>query len=414
MHSGYNVLYDMLKLRLLSLLRYGFLTSLTLLAMLWSVSLYIGDTYVNRIVMWCVALFYFAEIVLSGRLKHWSWSNEKWTFVAFIAFFAIMPTVSLIAGGDMTSRIFVRYGLEQRYSFLMFGLMGILGLPEDINLKWVAYGLVVFPALMVIRILSGMNMQTDFASSFNDARMHFFNDHMKANAAFNLALVAYALIFVNGKLKEQLIFGILTIPSFLALCITDGRIGFITMLLTLMTFSITSVWKWRRRMLYWLIPVMILCIAGLVGSHPRMAWLQGEPRLKVWNVAFNMMEEKPLGWGFAEGRQTFVDRCFETIDCWFVPDEIRNTDKKYMFHPHNAFIEEQLSDGPIGVLLFLACLVLPLFLFRNREYLFAVELIYIVQYCFEVFYTVPPFCLALLLLVIPGIRNQNPYVSNDV
>lgn len=401
-------------LRILSFLRYGFLTSLTLLAMLWSVSFYVGDIYVNRIVMWCTAVFYVVEMFYSGRMKRWSWSRDKWVFVAFIVYFAIMPFFSLIVGDDMSSRIFVRYGIEQRYSFLLFGLIGILGLPEQINLKWVAYGLIVFPAIMVLYILVNMDMKTDFATSFNETRLNLFNDHMKANVVFNLAIVAYAIIFSSSQLVGRLIFGALTVPSVFALCITDGRVGIITMLLIIMTFAIIFVWRWRRRMLYWLIPVMTVCVVVLVASHPRMTWLQGEPRLKVWKIAYNMISERPAGWGFAEYRTTFVDRCFEDVDCWFVPDEIRNTDKKYMFHPHNAFIEEQLADGPTGVLLLLTCLVLPLILFKNRKYIFAVELIYVVQYCFDVIYTVPPFCLVLLLLVIPDIRNQNLCASSDV
>lgn len=382
---------------------YGTVASVTAMAMVWSHSVYIGDFYVNRLVLWCLAICYLTELFVSGRLKELTWKKENWVFVAMALFFVVMPVMSLICGDDMSSRIFNRMGMERRYPFVLFAIIGVCGWPREMKFRYVAWGLIVFPAIMVVKILAGMDwMAGDFVTAYNDARLELFNDHMKANLAFNLAIVGCFFVVREGKIWEKIIALVLVLPSVFSLIITEGRVGFVTMLVVLMIIAAYYVWRWNKVVMMVVVPVMIVAGCILVLNHRRVHnfYLEGDPRFIIWPIAGEMIQEKPMGWGFETGRREFVDRCYEKTDCWFVPEEIRETEARYMFHPHNAFIEEQLAHGPIGVLLFLACLVLPLIFACDKISVFMVETVFGLQYVFEVFNIVPPFCMVMLIILL--------------
>lgn len=382
---------------------YGTAASVAAMAMVWSHSVYIGSFYVNRFVLWCLAICYLTELFVSGRLLRLKWKRENWVFVAMALFFVVMPVMSFFMGDDLTSRIFNRMGMERRYPFVLFAIIGICGWPREVRFRHVAYGLMVFPAIMVVRILIGMDWSAeDFVSAYNDARLEFFNDHMKANVAFNLALVGCFYVVRERRLWEKIVALLLVLPSVFSLIITEGRVGFVTMLVVLLIVAAYFVWRWNRVVMLVAVPLMIVGGCLLVLNHRRVHnfYLEGDPRFIIWPIAGEMIQEKPMGWGFETGRREFVDRCYEKTDCWFVPEEIRETEARYMFHPHNAFIEEQLAHGPIGLLLLLACLILPLILAKDRVSVFMVETVFGLQYIFEVFNIVPPFCMVMLITLL--------------
>lgn len=362
---------------------------------------------IQRPIMIIAVLLYLAELIVSGRLRDWKWSSEKWVYVAFVAYFLVTLLFSIIRQEDLSDKVFT-WAIECRYPLLLFAMMGLCGWPEGLKLRHFCYGMIVVPVLAIAWILIfhysfDVDSISDAIGKFNSSRKNYFLHHMSANIGFNMALIAAYHVIVECDVKKwvKISAGVLTVPSFIALAVTEGRIGFATMVLLLMIFVVREVWKRNKRLVYVAVPALIILGGAALACHPRVnkELVMHSTRFKIWGVGVETIKEKPLtGWGTVAGKHEFVEKgVAEETELFNSLLDPLPEGHRYLLHPHNIILDEWLSNGVLGVVLLIVFLAIPLFFSENKFYLALFELIFLIQWMFDVFTIVRPMALIMLM-----------------
>ncbi len=340
-------------------------------------------------------------------MREWKWSSEKWVYVAFVAYFLVTPLFAVLRQEDLSNKVFT-WAMECRYPLLLFSLMGLCGWPEGLKLRHFCYGMIVVPVLAIAWILVchydfDVYFFSEAVAKFNTSRREFFLHHMSANIGFNMAMIAGYHLIRDCDVRRwiKILAGVLTVPSLLALSVTEGRVGFATMILLLMIFVVREVWKKNKKLVYVTVPVLFALGIFMITCHPRVNEKQvmHSTRLNIWSVGMETIKEKPLfGWGTVAGKIEFVERGVEKETDLFnslllpLPEGHR-----YLLHPHNIILDEWLANGVLGVVLLIVFLVIPLFFAENKFYLALFETVFVIQWMFDVFTIVRPMALIMLM-----------------
>lgn len=384
------------------LLRISTITALVLMLSCWTLSFSI-----QRPIMIIAVLLYLIELITSGRMREWKWSSEKWVYVAFVAYFLVTPLFAVLRQEDLSNKVFT-WAMECRYPLLLFSLMGLCGWPEGLKLRHFCYGMIVVPVLAIAWILVyhydfDVDSISEAISNFNYSRKEYFLHHMSANIGFNMALIAGYHVIRDCDIKRwiKILAGVLTVPSLLALFVTEGRIGFATMILLLMVFVVREVWKKNKKLVYVTVPVLIMLGAVAFVCHPRVNkdLIMHSTRFKIWAVGTETIKESPLtGLGTVNGKIEFVERGVveepELFDTLLSP---LPEGHRYLLHPHNIILDEWLANGVLGVVLLIVFLTIPLFFAENKFYLALFETVFVIQWMFDVFTIVRPMALIMLM-----------------
>lgn len=378
----------------------------------------------HRIVSYLIAIVYPLDYIVNRRWTGWHWSSRKWVYVAFMAFFALVPISQLF---DPIKTSLYDFTLEHYTPFLIIGLCGIFGITDKIRLDYIAWVMLAVSSGIVIYLIGRVGFESNdlyhWATTFNTYRKEEINSHMVVNLYFNLSLILGAMILLESRYKwfVKAATGFLMAFPLFALSVSEGRTGLITFLVSTLILSIYYLITNRR---WWVLTVMVLLIAGMgimvgTSSQWKGKMVVDDPRMTIWRVVSQMIVEKPItGYGVCSAREELITRgladkefrsryAFE-IECdpQYNKDGVVSYEK---MHPHNVLLESWAQFGIIGALLFMACLVLPFWmkLGATQLYLDLAVVAFAIQACFESLGThLLPLCLCLPVLVFHYARES--------
>jgi O-antigen ligase len=370
----------------------------------------------HRISLYILTFTYILDYIANQRWKNWQWSNKYWVYICQIAFFLLIPVWHIF---DEIQTPILQRTIENYMPFLILGICGIIGTTDKFRIEYVALAM-IFTSIAIISYILNIVGFPDFASistwvsNFNYISHQHINSHMVLNLYWNFSLILglYLVWRSNFSKAWKVIIALLMTPIFIALCITDGRTGLLTLvgiILILLVYYMYSHRKW------WMIGVVL---GFLVGAYAFLmqredfirATSETNPRIYIWNVTIDMIKEKPLlGYGVCSARNEFVERgvaneeFYENYTQYLIRYlQTANIDADLsIMHPHNALLETWIQFGIIGVLLLLTYLVLPLTMRLGQYQLFLNLCVFafVMQSIFESFGScLQPLCLCLMIL----------------
>ncbi len=339
---------------------------------------------VQRISLFFAGISYILDYVVNKRWQGWQWKQEKWVYVCFIALFAIIPIRGLFDIG--ITRFFVSE-IEHNLPFLVFGIVGILGMSKLSRVRYYAYVMIAVSIGMYLYVFIMMGQEElvmdSWIMTFNTIRRRI-NSHMIVNMYCNTALILcfYSLMQKDTPKIAKVLLSIGVMGIFLATMISEGRIGVVTTSLIVLACIMYATWRYKRK---WLAPLMLLgliIIGTLVSLHPRLhETLYGgpNPRRAIWNNAWKMIRQEPIvGYGAATYETAYYEHAvadpqvqehfIQHFIKWPGFDVVLQSIKG--MHPHNAFLTLWLEYGIIAPVLLLTILLLPFLLYPHGKRLY--------------------------------------------
>ena len=394
----------------------SYLPMVGLLALLGAMPFHYGEA--QRIALYWIAATYPLDYIVNKRWRGWKWTQAKWTYVAFIAFFCLIPIWQLF---DPICTSLYQFTIERYMPFLVVGICGLAGMTDKLRIEYAAWVMLGVSAGIVAYLVyrAGLpdfaNFET-WAKQFNQLRAMEVNTHMTINLYFNLSLVLGLYTILRSKYAwwVKVLTGVMMLPILFAFSFTEGRTGVLTFLGIVMLTLMYYMFRKRR---WWLSIFIILFACGaalflMQRERFQVAVTEVNPRIYIWNVAGDEIREHPLlGQGVCSAREKFVDRGLadqEFQDYYAngfrLEEELRygvaNMD---IMHPHNAVLETWTQFGIVGVLLLLACWVLPLIMRLGREQLYVDLCVFafFMQAMFESMgNNLPPMFLCMMVILI--------------
>lgn len=371
----------------------------------------------HRVTLYLLGILYPLDYIVNRRWKGWRWSRKRWVYVAFIAFFLLIPIWQLF---DPLQTALYKFTLEHYAPFAVIGIIGILGTTNTLRLDYTGWVMLAVSAAIVgyVCLMTGTDVPNlgHWVEVFNDTRSALINSHMVLNLYLNLALIMGAMIIIDTShgWPVRLLTALLMLPSVFALVITEGRTGLLTFILISFAFLVYYSVKHRH---WWGIVVIALFVTGataLLQNNERMerGRVANNPRLYIWMVAEEMISERPWsGYGVCTARDEFVKRGLD--DEQFrshysnnmskgIADNSRDDIPYEEMHPHNVLLETWTQFGIIGVVLWILCMGLPFFmrLGARQLYLDFSVCAFGIQACFESLGThLQPMYLCLIVLL---------------
>ena len=302
------------------------------------------------------------------------WERSKWMYVVMIALWAMIPLRQLFDATPPTD-----YYMRQMHGHIWMvyvGVVGIMGFPKELKMKYVVYVMLLTSAVMLGHCLYLYYGTTEMETlapflRFNTLRRTYIHSHMVMNLYVNAAL---AMSFcVLRSLPEWWKKGLLLLAMGVAamlILLSDGRNGLFA---TLVIGSVSMVYYISRRINIWAGVAATLLLAGVsvavLMNQPRInkEKLAMEPRFAIWDYSWRLIKEKPVfGFGLSTLSEEYVERAYtdKVMYHQFVVPVIRYNSEfreqgKTMdtHHPHNAFMMYWLAIGIGGLLLFCALFV---------------------------------------------------------
>lgn len=373
---------------------------------------------VQRIALYWIAATYPLDYILNARWRGWRWTQAKWTYVAFIAFFCLIPIWQLF---DPIYTSLYQFTIERYMPFLVVGICGLAGMTDKFRIEYAAWVMLGVSAGIVAYLLyrAGLpdfaNFET-WAKHFNQLRAIEVNTHMTINLYFNLSIVLGLYTILRSKYAwwVKVLTGVLMLPILFAFSFTEGRTGVLTFLGIVMLTLMYYMFRKRR---WWLSICIIVFASGaalflLQRERFQVAVTEVNPRIYIWNVAGEEIQAHPLwGQGVCSAREDFVKRGLANEEFQIHYSNSLRCELKRLYgdanmsvmHPHNAVLETWTQFGIIGVLFLLACWILPLIMRLGQEQLYVDLCIFVffMQAMFESMgNNLPPMFLCLMVILI--------------
>ncbi len=179
----------------------------------------------------------------------------------------------------------------------------------------------------------------------------FGNPNFFAGHIMMLATLASAMLFSKNVKKNERIFLIVFITAaFLGILATRSRAAIagaafgIATLLFLVNIKGPFIKKWS--------PYIAVVAAGALSYGHISRWITTNIRWYIWNAAIDMVKVKPLaGWGL--GNFTFFYPYYRVREYFLQPEATPVT-----IHTHNEYLQILSETGIMGLLLFLAFIVI--------------------------------------------------------
>lgn len=350
--------------------------------------------YYGKIQYYSTILFfssYLLEILIENRYKDFTFNKTKIIFLLFIAYFLLaIVYIPFEKDSSLLNKI-----LEIRLPFLALGIVGLFGFNKIYRLRCIAYSFIITSLtyifyLFLFRLDIDLFLTDPFPQNILAfARMKYINSHMIFNYFLNTSLIfAFYLLFNNSFKKYILLNRVVLILSALiiysVLLLSEGRVGFIMANVIIFGTIFYKFWFWKRY--FAIIFGLLFLFFGilLVTHHNRFKnnAVAKEPRLIIWKLAFEVIEENPLwGNGASTGANLFMDKLAGSKEIALLPDDLLhdviNCRRPLGAHAHNQFLMTAIEFGIVGLLLFLVMNLYPLFVVKKERFIFVFMLVII-------------------------------------
>ena len=343
------------------------------LLMLCSAMPYRWSAY-HRVASYIFVVGYIVWFVAYHQWKEVRWTHSKWLYVIMIALFVMFPLRQLFDPTPPTAYYYRYIGMHDW--FLYTGIIGILGFPDKLRLRYVAYVLLLTSVVMLGQcayLYWGTTEYAEYGATlerFNQLRMHHISSHMIMNLYINIALVlGFCALRERSRWWQHTLIIIAMALGWLLILLSLGRAGLVTSLLVL---SVGIIYLMACKYAYWAIVPAVICTLtafGIMVYQPRLSVdkVTSDPRTDIWDYSVRLAQERPVcGYGLSTLSEVYVERAYEDSVMYngfikrtiLYQKEFRAMGKTFeTHHPHNAFITYWLAIGVIGVILLLALFV---------------------------------------------------------
>lgn len=367
---------------------------------------------IARIALYCFFISYLIEIFTDRKLKTFKFDKTSVYFIAIIAFFLL----AILHFPFEQSNEYRNILIERRFSLLGFGVVGVLGVNHLFKFKYFLYVFIATSVFAILFIFSHMDIsefirRPDRSDMFTETRILYVNSHMKFNFYLNVSIISIWYLLKkhwSSITIRKIGFAVTGLTMFMyVLSITEGRSGFIAGAILMLSFvflELVNRWKIIGVISVLLMPLIFV---GIVSTQRRMneEMIKREPRLFLWESAWNIIKEKPiLGHGISDTQAAF------TIE------RIKNQDENYenyakglsFIDSHNQYLQTTMEFGLLGFILLLFIYIYPSFISDKRRKFFAIFIIFLClfQSIFDMFIT-GTFSLLFGILMIMILRAQS-------
>lgn len=331
---------------------------------------------IKRPALYAFFISFGIDWLMNMRWKNWRWTSEKWIFLAWVIFFALFPLYRIATGSDATP-IYNRMR-NACMPFVGLGLMGLLGMGK-IRLKYIGYAFII-TAVTTIGYIACSLPEVAFRSfedltwHLNQIRIEKVHAHMLFNLYMNCSLMMGIYILSDRTVRKwvKYLVGTATLAIFAIVFLSDGRVGFATVNIILVAFALVEIWRRYKRAFVPSVITLAIALCAVIWLHPRVENAPEDPRLSIWKVTMQTIEERPiLGYGVAAGRERFIENGANDAEfvAHYMSPFITDNPKANpsMMHPHNALLDSWLSFGLFGLLLMVFILVAPLIIFGMQH-----------------------------------------------
>lgn len=366
----------------------------------------------QRIAMIVAYVGLIADIVVHSYWKQWKWSTDKWIWISMISVFLLIP-LWWVLGIETSHRI--GHDMEVFLSFILIGFIGLIGWGKTLKKEWLAVVMlsttIIFDIWALVHIdithlFNNIHLSTNVFNAYRDIHI---NSHMAYAIYVNTALVfGFSVLKSNAHKWLKYLIGSEMLAVIPCLWLTDGRVGFFTMLLMVTIMIIYFLRPFCRKWMALIVPLIVVaaavCLIEMV-QH-RKTSLQHNPRIAIWNVSMDLIKERPiLGYGSRTGHEIFVQHCVndKDVQAAYLSYYIKEygEDKIDDIHPHNAFLEQTTAFGIVGLIVLLFACTSPLLLIKKCPLeIWMLILIFLSQAMFEKMGSSIQPCLFLLSLLV--------------
>lgn len=375
----------------------------------------------QRIIMASAVIFFLLDYAVNRRWMDWTWSRDKWLYVAMIAYYLLIPLWHI--GSESTNWV-LTYVLERQMPLAVCGLVGFAGFSRDFKLRYVAYVMIasaVIASLYIIWRADGFQFFSTHRAqvdTFAASRIAWVSDHMCFNLYLNVTLV-FAFYLITDSREPSYTRIAATVASlwiFYILSISDGRVGFATGIVVFGIMLCTLIYRhggWR-----YLIPVAALSVVAagvLLTHHHRLSDenLEDEPRQYLWAAGVEVIKDSPIvGHGVCDSRELFMEhvRADRHLDHYRATLRATRNGDEMRAHPHSAYLESLADFGIIGLLLLLFILIYPVVVCpqSTRLLVLLVVGIFMIQLTFDKFLSPLLYSLAVIFLIQGAKRDTEP------
>ena len=313
--------------------------------------------YINfgmRILLVLLVLTYLIEITIEERWKDTRIKGNKYVlFYLSILFYFLLQFLYLPFEKNM---LYFFQITEERLSFLVIGLIGLIGLNSYFKLKHFAWTYIIASLLYCIFLLAHINremiLNNDVFNQLGLIRIKYLNSHMKFNFYLNASFVFVYYLLQSYKQQKKIWLKIFLYTSgfiiLLNLWLSEGRTGALTSIILLIMIFLHFMWGKNKFIAITLISVSCITFSIFILQNSRfnMDKIKNEPRIQIWEVSLNELKESKL---IGEGAST----------AWYnLNENLLASGLGPMKHAHNILLQTTIEYGLIGfiniILIFLS------------------------------------------------------------
>jgi len=323
----------------------------------------------QRYSLYALAVFYLIDYFVNRRYTEWHWNINLSVFVLMILFFLLTPFHQLCDTTDVTP--FYNHQMNVRYPFLIFGLVGFLGISDKINIRIAGATMLLTGSCIFIYLFVKSAIATRFVNGmidyFNLLRVNQIYSHMVVNLYANLAVIAGYYMLTTDMVKSLKVLTFVGMVLTVAMIvISEGRIGFITFAVCALVLLFYKLHKFGYRRGYLAIILVIVALSSIfIALNKKMSIekLSNEPRLVVWNYSWQLIKQHPIvGFGLSSLSNEFVEQAYtdEPMNQYYIhgvltmPEFTDIPRDMKIIHPHNVFLQTWLEHGIIGLSVLIA------------------------------------------------------------
>ena len=320
--------------------------------------------YTQRYSLYGLAIFYLLDYFVNKRYTEWKWNSNLIVFVLMIVFFLLTPLHQLFDTTDVTP--FYKHQMNVRYPFLIFGLVGFLGISDKINIRIVGAIMLLTGSCIFIYLFVTSAVATRFVNDmigyFNQLRINQIYSHMVVNLYANLAIIAgYYMLATDMRKVLKVLTCVGMSLNVVMIVISEGRIGFITFLVCALVLIIYKLYRSGYRKAYigvFFVIAALSCVFIALNKKMSVEKLSEDPRLVVWNYSWHLIKQHPIsGYGLSTLSNEFVEQAFtdEPMNQYYIhgvltmPEFVDVPRDMKIIHPHNAFLQTWLEHGIAGL-----------------------------------------------------------------
>jgi len=355
---------------------------------------------------------YILEFFVEKKWQTFHWKPSNWLYVNFLVFFCLpICWIPFEESSEFTMGI-----LENKLPFLLFGIVGIIGLNKLHRFRLYAYVFAIWSVVITLSVYCSIGFRQlmatdDLTILFMFKRTELYTSHFIYDLFLNLGMISAGYLLLKSKRVSSIIcWSISLLLIYVTLLISDGRSGMIAAAVNFALLVFYYLWRRSKWLSVSMICVFLLLgVFVLKGKAKMQKDYSEDPRTVVWRHTIELIKEKPLtGYGANDAETVFLDRVSHAQDIMDTKDEtlLRGIEQRRFqnAHPLSQILQSELEFGLIGLANILLIIFLPVFFVRdslNRLLAMQLTVAVFIQLATDIFITtIPLFAYSLFVIIL--------------